>query len=295
MPNITIVTPSFRPDLDRCELLAESIARFASSDYRHVVIVPRADWAEFNARLGRHGAVVLLEEELLPSWLVRLPFSRKWQLTPRGWPVRGWVRQQVVKIAYACLSSVDALLFADSDTCFVKPFDAGLVLRPDGRVKLLSEPGVGDTPIHHEWYRRSSHLLGIPVKDYYGRGFIGNMVPWVPEHVRALVRHIEAREGRDWKTVLLHQRTMAEYVLYGLFIENVLGLSSSRHFVDDRVRPVLEYWTHDQLSDERLLEFLGTLSAHQLAIHIQSKTDYSFDVYARMVRNLWRGLDPSAG
>ena len=209
MPNIVILTPSFRPDLGRCELLAEGVARFASPEFQHVVIVPRRDRAAFQERLAPHGCVVLPEEELLPSWLVPLPFTRKWQVTPRGWPVRGWIRQQVIKISYACFSTADALVFADSDTCFVKPFEADLVLRADGRVRLLSEPGAGDTPMHHEWYRRAARLLGLPVKDYYGRGFIGNLVPWVPEHARSLAQRLEEVNGRRWRTVLLHQKTVA--------------------------------------------------------------------------------------
>jgi hypothetical protein len=287
MPSITIVTPSFRDDLDRCELLADGVARFASGDFRHIVIVPRRDLADFQGRLGRYGVAGVPEEELLPSWLLPVPFSHKWQLTPRGWPVRGWMRQQVIKIAYASLSTADAVVFADSDVCFVKPFDSSLVLSDDGRVRLLSEPGEGDTPMHHDWYRRGYRLLGLPVSDYSGHGFIGNIVPWVPEHVRSMVRRIEAVSGSDWRRKLLYQKTLSEYVLYGLFVEEVLGLQASRHFVSDKARPVHEYWNQDELSDDRLLAFVRTMNPEQLAIHIQSKATYSFDRYARAVRDMW--------
>jgi len=286
MAHIALVTPSFLPDLDRCDLLAEGVAQFASAEYRHVVIVPRVDLAVFHERLRRHGAMVIPEEDLLPSWLVHLPFSRKWQVTPRGWPVRGWIRQQVVKIAFGCLATADALLFADSDTCFVRPFDASLILRPGGRVKLLAD-GEGNTPLHRPWYRRAARLLGIPVRDYYGHGFIGNLVPWVPEHVRGLTHRIEEITGKEWKGVLLHQKTISEYVLYGLYVEQVLGIPASHH-VADASRPVIEYWSQAGLSDESLLRFVNTLGREHLAIHIQSKTPYSFDAYARLVRGLWQ-------
>lgn len=295
MPNVAIVTPSFRKDLDRCELLAEGVKRFASTDYRHIVIVPRRDLCAFQDRLAGYGTAVVPEEELLPSWLFVLPFTRKWQLTPRGWPVRGWIRQQVIKIAYACLSTADAVVFADSDICFVKPFDASLVLDAAGRVRLLSEPGVGDEATHHGWYRRGCRLLGLPVRDYGGHGFIGNIVPWAPEHARGMVRRLEAVNGHDWRWLLLHQKTIAEYILYGLFVEELVGLAASRHFVSDRARPVHEYWVPDRLSDERLLAFVRTLSTEQLAIHIQSKTTYSFDVYARAVRGLWDAVHATPG
>jgi hypothetical protein len=294
MPNITIVTPSFGKDLDRCELLAEGVKRFASADYRHIVIVPRRDLAAFENRVGKLGAVVVPQEELLPSWLLILPFTQKWQLTPRGWPVRGWIRQQIIKIAYACLSTADAVVFADSDICFVKPFDASLVLNHAGRVKLISEPGVGDEATHHGWYRRGCRLLGLPVRDYSGHGFIGQLVPWAPEHARGMVRCLEKVNAQEWRWLLLHQKTLAEYILYGLFVEEVIGLVASRHFVSDKARPVHEYWDLDQLSDERLLAFIRTLSPEQLAIHIQSKTTYSFDLYARAVRGLMGRDSPSS-
>ena len=291
MPHIAIVTPSFLPDLDRCELLAEGIARFASPEHRHVVIVPRCELNIFDKRLERYGVVLIAEEELLPS-LIRRPFTRKWRLTTLGWPVRGWIRQQVVKIAYGCHSTADAVVFADSDTCIVKPFDATLMLRPSGRVKLLADPTDGNTALHHPWYRRAGRLLGIPAKDYYGFGFIGHLVPWVPEHVRGLARRIEAVMGSDWRTVLLHEKTISEYVLYGVFVQEVVGLQRSRH-VAESAKPVIEYWDKDELSDERLLEFISTLGDGQLAIHIQSKTRYSFELYARAVRGLWRSAGGS--
>jgi hypothetical protein len=294
MPHIAIVTPSFGPDLDRCELLAEGIARFASREHRHIVLVPRADLQDFQRRLEPFGTALVPQEEVLPTWLHGLPFSRRWQLSNRGWPVRGWIRQQVVKIAYACLSTADAVVFADSDTCVVKPFDATWTIRPGGKVRLLADPDDGDTPMHHEWNRRAGHLLGVPAKDYYGYGFIANLLPWVPDHARAMVRRIEARQGRDWRSVLLHQRTFAEYVLYGVFVQEVIGLEASRHVPESR-KPVMEHWAVDTISDESLLRFVSALPAEQIAIHVQSKARYTFDVYARAVRALWNGASSRGG
>jgi Family of unknown function (DUF6492) len=288
MAHLPIVTPSYRPDLGICELLAEGVARFASADYRHVVIVPGADLSLFRERVGRFGATVLPEEELLPSWLLRLPLARKWQLTPLGWPVRGWIRQQVIKIAFASLSTAEAVVFADSDTCLVRPIGAEMVLRPGGRVRLLADPADGNVPTHHPWYRGASQLLGLAPEDYSGYGFIGNLVPWVPDVARAMVRRVEEVAGRSWRWVLLHERTLSEYVLYGVFAQKVLGFDTAR-LVAEAHKPVLEYW-EDRLSDEALLRFVETLDPQHVAIHIQSKTAYSFDVYAGAVRAVWRSL-----
>ena len=53
-------------------------------------------------------------------------------------------------------------------------------------------------------------------------------------------------------------------------------------------RPVIEYWAQGELSDEDLLKFVDTLGSEHFAIHVQSKTKYSFELYARTVRSLWR-------
>jgi hypothetical protein len=292
MGHIAIVTPSYLHDLGRCELLAEAAARFASAEHRHVVIVPHRDLPVFRERVGRFGAAVLAEEELLPSWLVPVPGSRKWRVTPRGWPVRGWIVQQVVKIAYASHSTADAVLFADSDTCIVRPFDASMNLRPGGRVRFFAEPNNGHSPMHYQWHRRAGRLLGVALKEYSGHGFIGNFIPWVPDAARGLVRRLEETNGQEWRSLLLHERTLSEYVLYGIFVEEVAGLEAVHHVADAQKR-VLEYWTQDTLSDEALLRFVQGLGPDEVAIHIQSKTRYSFDVYASAVRRLWESSSPA--
>jgi hypothetical protein len=119
-------------------------------------------------------------------------------------------------------------------------------------------------------------------------------LPWVPDHARALVRRIESRHGRDWRSVLLHQRTFSEYVLYGVFIQEVVGFEASRHSPDSRL-PVMENWTEDAISDESLLRFVASLPEDQVAIHVHSKAKYAFDLYARAIRALWRASSGSGG
>jgi hypothetical protein len=81
---------------------------------------------------------------------------------------------------------------------------------------------------------------------------------------------------------------MSEYILYGLYVEEFLGIGASRHFADGRPNPVLQHYV-GALSDERLLGFLGTLQDHHLAVLVQSRTAHSFEVYERAVRRLWEG------
>ncbi len=44
---VEIITCSYRPDLERCRRLCESVERFVSRDVFHTLIVPQRDLALF--------------------------------------------------------------------------------------------------------------------------------------------------------------------------------------------------------------------------------------------------------
>jgi hypothetical protein len=54
-------------------------------------------------------------------------------------PVRGWILQQVIKLAAVAASGDDAVLVVDSDVEFVRPFTAEMFVR-DGRVRFFRKP-----------------------------------------------------------------------------------------------------------------------------------------------------------
>jgi hypothetical protein len=286
MVDVTLATISYRPDLERCALACAGVARCAGPGIRHAVVVPRADLAAFANRLGGAGPTLLAQEDFLPGWLFRLPWSEKWRITPWGFPVRGWIRQQVVKLALAASSLDHAVMFLDSDTVPVRPFDSGLAVAPDGRVRWRRYPGRGDTPMHHRWHRGATRLLGLPVRDYLGAGFISPLSVWSPVVVRLLLERLAARGRCDWRTGLLHSWTLSEYTLYGAFAQEVLGMGGDLLIADDS-RPVHEYWEHDHLDLARLDAFLGQIADENRFILVQSKADYDHAAYAERIRRMW--------
>ena len=72
---IAIITPSYGPDFERCRLLARSVERHVAEPTRHFVLVERRDWKRFQSISGPRTEIVPVEE-IVPSWLHRLPFSK---------------------------------------------------------------------------------------------------------------------------------------------------------------------------------------------------------------------------
>ena len=102
---IEIITCSYRPDLERCRRLCESVERFVSRDVFHTLIVPQRDLALF-APLANGRRRVLAVQQVLPGNFRQLPLGEKWWMDSHGWPVRGWVLQQLVKLSVNRIFSI---------------------------------------------------------------------------------------------------------------------------------------------------------------------------------------------
>jgi Family of unknown function (DUF6492) len=110
------VAPSCPPDPERCELLAESLDRFGLS-YKHYIIVDRADIAAF-ADLASARTI------LIDSRSTRIPWKGGVWLNWRTLPMRGWISQQIKKLAATKVTTEDILIMTDSDATFAKPVSA---------------------------------------------------------------------------------------------------------------------------------------------------------------------------
>lgn len=241
-PSAAMLTLSFAGDHERCRVLCETADRFVPASVEHVLAVPSADLALFRP-LGGGRRRLVAQEELLPSWLMRLPMPgppwRQWLRLPRrnvylslrGMPVRGWIAQQIMKIVGAARAGVDIVLHCDSDSAFVRPLTAAHLGR-DGRVRLLRVPGAGDTPMHAPWHETASRLLGLPPSRYHGADYIENFVTWRQPIVAGLLARIEEVAGRDPVAALAGTRHLSEYILYGAYCDKLLGLEAAGHVAE---------------------------------------------------------------
>ena len=132
--SLTIITCSYGPDAQRCRRLCRSIDRYVTDNIEHWLIVPRRDAALFRDLHGGRRRVCFTED-VVPGHFRQLPLTNKMWLSPKGWPVRGWIMQQVTKLSVNYAVDTELLLFCDSDLEFIRPLDLELLVQQE-RLRL---------------------------------------------------------------------------------------------------------------------------------------------------------------
>ncbi len=221
-------------------------------------------------------------EDVLPRWILRVPGARRWWLSLKSAPIRNWFLQQLVKLSIPNHVSQELLVFADSDVTLIRPFDPAAYLR-DGKTRLLSVPGANDTN-HTRWHQTAGKLLGLEPKDYYGASYIGNLVPWRRDNVLRLHQHIESVSGKPWLETICRHWHLSEYILYGVFAEQVLR-ETSGHYPDSTLN-CLGHWDQDPLSESQVRDFLSGIKDHHVAIMISSKAQFPPNRLAKCIQEL---------
>ena len=230
--DVALITTSFRRDLERCRMLCESVDRFVHAGIPHYLLVDRRDVRLFEP-LGDSRRRIIVVEDMLPRWLRRAPWSKRWWLSARTLPVRNWILQQIVKLSVCDHVDADAYAFVDSDVAFIRPFEVTHVLR-GGNVRLFRVPESGRGRRHLKWHRAAARLLGLPPRDYFGSDYIGNIITWRRDVLRQLQAHLAGRRWGGWQPRLCNTLDLSEYILYGIFAEFTLGTDAAGHYVEDQ-------------------------------------------------------------
>ncbi len=278
--NYAIVTPSYGPDFERCRLLCRSMDRMVTGDYRHILVVDERDRDQFRALEGPRTEIRTVESAL-PWWLRRPPFVRRWWFSFKTPPVRNWVLQQLVKLSVSDFIDCDNYVFIDSDVVFIRPFQVE-DFSANGCLRLFRVPGAARKPSHFPWHRVSAELLGLPSTDYFGATYIGNLITWRREHLIALHKHIESVHRRPWLETVCRHWHLSEYILYGIFIEHVLGFENSTHNPVDL--PLCHIsWTYPLESDEDLERFFSEVRSNHVAVMVSSKQHIPIPRYLHLL------------
>lgn len=286
MLSAAIIIASYGPDFERCQLLVESVDKFLKDEIPMYIIVPSKDVNLFEG-LNKSGRVrVINENSLLPWWVIRLPFSKKWRLSLCTIPLRGWVIQQMCKLNISAFSNEDYYIILDSDNVFVRPWSVTDFVNQEQQVRLLSVPGRGrNIPSHYPWHRVSGKLLGLEQKDYFGCGYIGNIVTWRRDTLLKLQEHLKRKNFGGWQRAVAKNMTISEYILYGIYSEHVLKENSGHYGEAQNI--VHEYWTEKNLSDDEINGFLAKMEPHHIAAMITAKAGISVERYEKIIRKLW--------
>jgi Family of unknown function (DUF6492) len=273
MNPVALLTPAYRHDLELCTLLCESVDRHVTSFSTHYLLVPDADVDLFTP-LSNARRVVLPASWFLPTWLHPLPrlVRRKrrqfwWSLRAR--PLSGWHVQQILKIAACIELPSERYCILDSDIVFFRDVDLARFDAPNPLPLLtLSNEVTETTPRHARWVETSHRLLGLPTPPLPADDFIGHIMFWDQETVRAMAARIETTSGVAWAEAMCRVREFSEYMLYGTFVQHEPGFSAGHALVS--ATPCVSYWDEPSLGERELQELLSGAGEDDVAFSIAS-------------------------
>jgi len=271
MSRLAVITPSYAPDFELCADLHRSVLRHSPDDVQHHIIVPERDLSLFG-RLTGPRTVVHDEAEFLPRSIRPVPGSKYRVNLRRPFPpLRGWILQQIIKLAAAGRADADVVVLVDSDIEFVRPFSVE-TFRRDGVVRFYRRPDDVDDrlPRHVRWHRAARTLLGLPVAPPPYHDYVSSLLAWDPAIVRQLLTHVESVTGRRWADAVGAQLHFSEWTLYGVFVDHVLDDTARAFTVEDPLCHA--YWDETPLDDTGLGRFLGSMSSDDLAVMISAKS-----------------------
>jgi hypothetical protein len=149
----------------------------------------------------------------------------------------------------------------------------------DGRVRFYrSDYAVDDEmPRHVIWHDVARRLLGLPpagpppLPDY-----VSALNVWERRVVLALRDRIERVTGRPWLDAIASQLHVSEFILYGVFVDGVLGTSADVFAADSML--CHSYWGSSPLAPAAAAGFVRGLSPEDVAVMISAKSGTPLEV-----------------
>lgn len=266
---VALFTCSYGPDFGRCERLCGSIDKQIDADIEHIVVVPKRDLPTFQ-KLASARRRIISTESLIPGRYVQLPFINKWWLDSRGWPVRGWIMQQITKLSACFATDAKVIMHVDSDIQFIRPLNKER-LYTEGKARINRRPGQKQEGEHLNWHRVASELLGIE-PEYSGADYIGPLTTWRNDDLRSLLKHIETISRDKWYFAVGHKLRFSEYILYGQYVDRVLD-DDSKYFETDKYHCYCVWYEEDM---QALISGEQSIDPDDIAILIQSNLSLPF-------------------
>jgi len=271
MTRLTVITKSYAPDFELCAALNRSVLDNSSDTVQHQIIVPRMDLKLFG-RLAGPRTEIRCEADFLPRIFLPVPFSNITINLRRPLPpVRGWIQQQVIKLAAVAASDADVALLADSDVLFFRPFTTEMFVR-SGAVRFFRNPDQIDRRLsrHMTWHRVARAMLGLPPAQPPYPDYISSPLAWHPRIVRKMLARVATTTGRPWPTAIAGQLDFSECVLHGVYVDEVAGAPATSFVSDDPLCRV--YWEQTPLNADSAAPFIRSVRPTDIAVVIQSKS-----------------------
>ncbi|MBT9317474.1 DUF6492 family protein [Leptothoe spongobia] len=286
------ITPSYAPDFQRCQLLCWSIKQFISFPINHYIVVDSTDYKLFS-QLADKNTKILTKEEIFPPWFRKVPFLTKKNVwinlqgyKSGNWLLRGWLVQQLIKLSAAEYTSEEVLIFADSDAAFITRFDVrNLVDIEQNQVRLFRVPHTTDHDYKldgngngKKWKDAAKRLLSLPKESNYYDFYVSQIVTWRRSNLLKLYAHIEEKYNENWLKVMSGERDLSEYVLYGLFVNYVLGEGAGHY--DDHLQKICQsYWKEESMSFDEVKEFVRIAKSKGFkSVMVSAKSDIDISI-----------------
>ncbi|HEX8790764.1 MAG TPA: DUF6492 family protein [Polyangiaceae bacterium] len=265
-----LITPSFRGDLERCRLLVDSVGRHVPASVPHYLVVDRRDVPLFRSMEDARTRLLVVEE-VIPWWIMRIPRVRRFWWSWRSGPVKNWVLQQIVKLSIPKLLREPTLYYVDSDVFFVDRFDPASLMK-DGKAPLFRETGQkGLIPNNDRWHAVAAGLLGMPVENSYDTNFIGNIICWRRSTAMALLDQLSRVAETHWVRAIARKWSLSEYVLYGMFATRVSEQAAREQYWDSVDRTAC-YWDTSPMDRSQLDDFRAKVASPKVAVMISAKS-----------------------
>lgn len=262
--SLAFVTPSYGPDFERCALLVRSMDCFAPM-HSHYLIVDAPDVPRFRA-LASNRTIIVDSREIMDRAFLRLPVRGGTWVSRRTLPMRGWISQQIRKLAAPQIADAEILVMIDSDTVLIRPFVPDHVSESDRLGLLDVEYCAGMVP---KWTDVAQSLLAlthtVPL-----RGHVGHLIAWHRDHILGMQAHIEKTTSLPWQVAIGRKPTFSEYITYGVYIREVVGYDASLHRPTDRPL-VKQPWNYDLRTKGGLAAYFGEIESENIAVMIHSK------------------------
>lgn len=266
MSKFLIVTKTYAGDLEYFRDLCASLDR-QMPEIEHHVLVDRVDLSLFGSFQSENRKVINCSD-LLPEFKQFQAMGRRlWWRAP-FYIVRGWIYQQIAKIAYIANLECDAALIIDSDLAIVAPIQERHVFQ-NGKSRFYRFPGQSSAGQFVEWHNIAMRVFGLVEEGYTGADYIGQPIIWSPKVVRMMIERIEKETGRKWYDALVGNFRFSEYILYGIFCDRVLDTTTRPVTPTDR--NLCHYsWHYDLDDEEGVRKFVNDIEPHHVAVCVQS-------------------------
>jgi hypothetical protein len=292
MDDLAVLTPSFRGDAALFAELHRSVLANTGRTVVHHVVVPPSDAHLFRQYEGPR-CRVWTHRDVLPRYCLSVPHASGLTLNlRRPWlPVRGWVVQQIMKLAGTAVIDARAVLIADSDAVLVREPRLDEFIANGRLWHYRREHAVTARMERHVlWHNVARNLLGLPgvamppLPDY-----VSPLTVWDPIVVRSLLAHIEESTGRDWVDAFAGRLHVSEFVVYGLFVDHFVDGSAPRDTVLCH-----NYYERVPLGPADAVAFADQMPSDALGVMISSHSGTRHDVRRRAFRRCRQVVENSA-